>query len=63
MIIGTNGCPGIAGAGEQQVNQSGLVLGAAWLSEEGSVRPATWHCEARYPSAQYSKTLTLRVCL
>ena len=33
----------------------------AWLSEEGSLHPASWRCEARYPSPQYGKTLSLRV--
>ncbi len=47
--------------GEEQLNQQGLTLGAAYLSEEGKLRPASWHCEARYPALRAGKTLAVRV--
>jgi hypothetical protein len=51
----------MAAAGEEQLTQQGLTLGASYLSEEGKLRPASWHCEARYPELHAGKTLSLRV--
>ena len=48
-------------AGEEQLNQQGLTVGAAYLSEEGKLRPASWHCETRYPALRAGKTLAVRV--
>ena len=48
-------------AGEEQLTQQGLTLGASYLSEEGKLRPASWHCEARSPTLRFGKMMSLRV--